>query len=422
MKVLHVSSSDIMGGAARAAYRLHGGLQAIGIDSNMLVQVKKSDDPLVNMCVSPKLNFIKRFLRRRRNNKIIKSFKKYEDKRPAGLELFSDSRTTFNFPILKTFDDVDIINLHWVAGFIDYQKFFYFLPAGIPVVWTLHDMNPFTGGCHYAGDCRRFEGKCGTCPQLGSCRTDDLSRDIWEDKQAAIAGLNPATLNFVSPSRWLFDQLGNSKLLGRFSKTVIPNSIDTEIFKARNTSGLREALEIPADALIIGFVADSTAKERKGFYYLKNALEQIVNSNIFLVSIGENSPKLSDSTNHIHLGSIQVDTLLSLAYSLFDIFVCPSVEDNLPNTVLESLACGTPVVGFNIGGIPDMVVSGVTGFLVSDISEESLKRCLERIISDKNSLEEMSIHCREKVLKEYSLHEQAVNYSKLYSSILSSIS
>ena len=207
-------------------------------------------------------------------------------------------------------------------------------------------------------------------------------------------------------------------MLGRFSKTVIPYGLDTDIFNNRNSDGLQEALGIPSDAFIIGFVADSLTNKRKGFAYLNNALNQLNNRKIYLVSIGGNSPALPDNLNHIHLGRIEQDRLLSLAFSLFDIFVCPSLEDNLPNTVLESLACGTPVVGFNTGGMPDMVDSGITGYLATDYSVESLRFCIEKALIEKNGLEAMAIDCREKVLNEDTLTKQADSYSKLYSSML----
>jgi glycosyltransferase involved in cell wall biosynthesis len=384
----------------------------------MLVQVKKSNDPLVNAFVSRKMNLIERLSRQRRQANIVNSYLEYESYIPQGLELFSDSRTPRIVPILSEFDDIDIIHLHWVAGFIDYKNFFKSLPLNIPIIWTLHDMNPFTGGCHFSGDCCRYEQQCGECPQLGTRSEKDLSRYIWVDKQEALNNLDSMSLHLVSPSNWLNNLSGKSALLGRFPKTVIANGLDTEIFKPENSTGLREALGIPYSDQIIGFVSDNVALKRKGFQYLKAALEQFENSNVYLVSIGENSPDMPDSSNHIHLGRIQQDNLLSLAYSLFDVFVCPSVEDNLPNTVIESLACGTPVVGFNIGGMPDMVVSGVTGFLAADISAESLKSCLDKVLADKSEIELMARNCRELVLNKFSLHKQANSYIKLYSSML----
>ena len=292
MKVLHIATSDITGGAARAAYRLHKGLLTKNVNSKMLVRNKRSDDPFVRQ-FHPSMDFKTRLFRRSRQENINKNYMRYDKKKPAGLEYFSDSRSLYNEPVLRHVGNIDVINLHWIAEFIDYQSFFKSLTANTPVVWTLHDMNPFTGGCHYTGPCRRFEEKCGACPQLGSSSKKDLSRSIWNDKQEAFSYLDSMPLHIVTPSRWLSEQAKASALFGQFPSSVIPNGLDTEVFQPRDTSEFRNALGIPADASIVGFVADSTTNIRKGFHYLKVVLESLDDKNIYLLSVGGITPRNS---------------------------------------------------------------------------------------------------------------------------------
>ena len=417
MKVLHIATSDITGGAARAAYRLHQGLSFYGIDSGMLVEKKKSDDEAV-IRYSASSDMSSRIRSIFRNQLIKWNFNIYKKYRPSGLEIFSDARTRYDDSFKKYLAGNDVINLHWTAGFLDYDAFFPQLDSDKPVVWTLHDMNPFTGGCHYSGNCRRFMNSCGACPQLGSSKESDLSRSSWIIKKDALSQSKGKLLHIVTPSKWLAKQARESALFAHLPISIIPYGIDTDLFHPRDTSSFRDTLGIPHDATVIGFVADSTANKRKGLYYLKEAVEKINNKNIFLVSVGKSSPNISKQINHIHLGCIESDRLLSMAYSLFDVYVCASVEDNLPNTVIESLACGTPVVGFSIGGMPDMVVSGRTGLLAADVDSKSLAICLNEILADKKLLEAMAVQCREKALIDYALLTQADNYTNLYASLL----
>lgn len=417
MKVLHVSTKDINGGAPRASFRLHQGLLLNGVDSTILVESRDSNDKSV-IAYARSIAMKDRLARYYRKVAITLDYLRYKKSRPSGLELFSDARSRYYDSFQEYLINNDVINLHWTAGFLDYEAFFSQLPSGKPVVWTLHDMNPFTGGCHYSGNCHKFYDQCGACPQLGSNKESDLSRSNWIKKNEALNRGKAKILHIVTPSKWLAKQAKQSELFGHLPISIIPYGIDTDLFQPRDTCSFRETLEIPHDATVVGFVADSTANKRKGFHYLKEAVEKINNKNIYLVSVGKSSPVISKKLNHIHLGSIQLDNLLSLAYSLFDVYVCASIEDNLPNTVIESLACGTPVVGFSIGGMPDMVDPGLTGLLASEVNSESLAICLNKILGDKNALEAMAIQCREKALTDYVLPIQAEKYSRLYASLL----
>lgn len=420
MRILHISTSDNVGGAARAACRLHSGLRRIGYDSFMFVAHRYNDDPAVTAFELP-MDFPSRLGRLIRREWITRSFARYRTYRPAGCELFSDSRSQYGADLMDQLPPCDVINLHWIAGFVDYQAYFSRVPQHTPVVWTLHDMNAFTGGCHYDDGCGRYTHKCGACPQLGSTDTADLSRQLWQRKRAIFEEIKPNRLHIVTPSHWLAKEAERSSLFGRFPISVIPNSLDTDVFSRRDRCMARAAFEVPRDARAILFAADSTGNRRKGFALLGQALADLGDlTDLYLISLGSGNPAIGAQIPHLHLGHIGNDRLLSLVYSAADLFVIPSLQDNLPNTVLESLACGTPVVGFAVGGIPDMVRPGVTGLLAPSQDVSALRAAIADLLQDPAERAEMSVNCRCIAVQEYSQQMQAQRYVELYERMLAS--
>jgi glycosyltransferase involved in cell wall biosynthesis len=359
-----------------------------------------------------------RVRRRLYREKLRFDFRQYSETRPDGLEPFSDDRAPYWLHDVFALNP-DVINLHWVANFVDYQHFFQECLGTTPVVWRLSDLNPFTGGCHYDQGCGKYRDTCGACPQLGSTTTSDLSRAVWNRKKEAFGALEDDQLHFVAQSEWIRDQVQASPMTNRFPVTVIPNGLDTELFRPRETDGMRAALEVPKQHRIVLFVADSVRRHRKGFDLLADALTSIEQDNVSLVSIGGDEPDLETATPHVHLGRISSDLLLSVFYSLADVFVIPSRQDNLPNTVLESMACGTPVVGFDTGGIPDMVRPGETGWLAEVGNVQTLRHSLEQALRDEEARHRMARRCREVVEAEYTLDLQARRYRDLYRKMVS---
>lgn len=413
MLVTHLSTSDIQGGAARAAHRLHAGLGKIGVDSSMLVWRRSSEEPRVRK-YEGRRNLLSRARRRVQGWRMRRDADIYQSTRPAGLERFSDDRS-WALDLGAHLGVCDVVNLHWVAGFVDYGSFFRSVPERIPIVWTLHDMNPFTGGCHYDCGCDRWQRHCGNCPQLGSDTERDLAYAVWERKQEAFASIPSGRLQIVAPSRWLADEARRSSLLGRFPAVVIPNGLDTGCFVPKTKNAAREALGLPARTSVVLFVADSAGNSRKGFSYLREALRGMNGSaDLILCSLGCGEPRLDSSVRHVHLGSVANDRLLAAVYSAADVFVIPSLQDNLPNTVMEAMACGTPVVGFDIGGIPDMVRPGETGLLVPARDTPALRGAIERLLGDDAMRERLGRRCREVVGAEYTLERQAREYATLY--------
>ena len=419
MRVVHISNDDGGGGAARAAYRLHLGLRGVGVDSRMFVAEKDGDDPYVIKYQRP-MDLAARLRRVWRRKMIARALRRYKRTMRSGSFNFSDDRSAFgNDPWMKLPEN-DVLQLHWVAGFLDYQKFFDGLPAGKPIVWTLHDMVVFTGGCHWDYKCGKFTQACGACPQLGSSSDSDLTREIWERKRQVFERMRPSRFRIVAPSRWLQGEAQRSSLLRRFSCSVIPYGVDTEVFAPRDGLVARQILEIPADAKVILFLSDDIHVPRKGFHLLAEALAGVPpGTNMFLLSMGAGSAPGIPGLRNGHVRHLRRDGILSCVYSAADIFVAPSTQDNLPNTVLESIACGTPVVAFGVGGIPDAVRPGVTGLLVPAGDVTELRAAILDLLRDDDKRDEMSVNCRSIALREYGLQVQAKRYVELYQEMLS---
>ncbi len=354
MKVLLINYFD-SGGAARACIRLHQGLLKNGIESKILFCVRKNKDIPETFAFNEGVDLSPFGSLLNRTRKYF--FKKNKDYQlrnlPKGYELFQFPISTFDIINHPLYEWADIINFHWVANFLDWPSFF---KKNIkPLVWTLHDMLPFTGGYHY---------EIGF-PLLAYARL------IKKNLAIKTKVLEKQNIQVVAPSNWMYEKSSKSDLFGNFSHTIIPYGINSEIFKPSNKILARKHFDLPVDKKIVLFVADDTNNKRKGFEYLKDAIE-LLDENLVLVVIGNNIPKFEKYPNIRKMGYIREDQILALAYVAVDLFVIPSIEDNLPNTILESLLCGTPVVGFNIGGVPEIIIQGKNGILCQNISAENL--------------------------------------------------
>jgi glycosyltransferase involved in cell wall biosynthesis len=419
VRILHVSTHDIKGGAARASYRLHQGLQRLGHESTMLVGNRSSIDPAVTAFVSA-TDLVTRLRRRIRRNRIDQDFAVHRVSRPTDREPFHDDRSVHTTDLLEHVPPYDVITLQWVAGFVDYQAFFSARQLdGIPVVWQLHDMNILTGGCHYDEGCGRYRTQCGACPQLGSTDPEDLSRQIWKRKQAVFGALEAKQLHLVAPSHWMLELVNESPLLSRFPATLIPYGVDVEEFVPRDRRFAREVLGIPQRAQVVMFVSDNLTNRRKGGFFLSSALSGLPEAhNLFLISVGRGNPPDTGAIPCLHMGYVTDNRWLSIIYSAADLFVIPSLQDNLPNTVLESMACGTPVVGFDVGGIPDMVRPGRTGYLVPVEDSVALHHAMTQLLNAPRVLRQMGDECRKVAMEEYSYELSAARHAALYESLV----
>lgn len=413
MKILHIATHSFHGGAARSACRRHLAAIKEGYDSTMF-SLTGGGHPRVQVYRPPR-DLPSRLGRRWRRALISLAYAPYRASRPEGFERFSDDRSEYGGSLLAQMPAADIINLHWVAGFVDYPSFLVPASKRAPLIWSLHDMNPFTGGCHYTDGCERFLSGCGACPQLGSTHNNDLSSRIWHRKRALYEVLAPERLHLAVQNHWMATLVQSSPLMGKFPLTIIPSGVDTRDFSPREARFARNLLGIPPGARVILFVADSLDIRRKGFPVLQQALAGLADlPHLFLASVGSGEPSLEARVPHLHLGRTDNDRLLSLIYSAADLFVIPSLQDNAPNTVMEALACGTPVVGFAAGGIVDLVQDGITGRLAPVGEVESLGGAIRELLEDAAGRQEMADNCRRRGLQDFSLEVMGRNYGQLY--------
>jgi glycosyltransferase involved in cell wall biosynthesis len=404
MKILIVSTSDIDGGAARAAYRLHTAFLTQNIDSQMLVQTKKSDDPAV-VVVKNTLSRFRPFL-----DSLPKRF--YPNRTQT---LFSPSWLPFS----NTVDQIneinpDIVHLHWInGGMMSIEDL---LRIKAPIVWSLHDMWAFTGGCHYDEHCGRYSESCGNCPVLESNSTNDLSHKIWERKERVFSQLPNITV--VGLSRWITESAKKSSLFRDKKIITLPNPIDTTVFVPQNKQAARELWNLPKNKKLILFGAmSSTTDPRKGFYELIQSLQKLQRDDIEFIVFGSNETIKHLALPVHNIGYIHDDERLASLYSAADVMIVPSLQENLSNAIMESLACGTPVVAFDIGGNSDMVDHKVNGYLATPFDATDLANGIQWVLDTKN-YDELCHNSHEKVVLEFDSNQIVSNYIDLYAKVL----
>jgi glycosyltransferase involved in cell wall biosynthesis len=424
MKVLQVSTMDF-GGAANSCYRLHKGLLSCGVGSEVLLRDKTKQWPEAYAYKEVKINpstnrkFLRRLLRRLKKTKTKTSSmlsaeqqQAYLESRADGLELFSFPTAQKDITSTSCYRDADLINFHWVAGFLDYSSFFN--KNEKPLVWTMHDMNPFSGGEHYS------ENYCGFDDVGDPLRRELSSADKkafdWVRSIKKDAFSKSAPLHVVCPSKWLKEEALKSGFFDPELVHCIPYGVEEEIYKPMGQAHCRSILEIPANKKVFLFVAESLDSHRKGLKMLLKAFYNFTDPDIILVAVGNLSEEVPNEGRYMELGYITDQERMAMAYAAADFFVIPSLMDNLPNTVLESLLCGTPVVGFPVGGIIDMVEHQKNGFISDSVSVEGLTRAMEACLVDNGLIkrELISQNARSK----YALHIQARRYKDLYERIL----
>ncbi|MBF2066314.1 MAG: glycosyltransferase family 4 protein [Calothrix sp. C42_A2020_038] len=413
MNILLINTSDISGGAARSAYRLHEGLRSIHVKSQMLVQEKYSDDKTV---IAPKLRFSQAIARAKLSfdNLPLKLCPQYNNG-SFSLQWLPDK-------ILSRVNQLqpDVINLHWVSG--AYMQVETLAKLKQPLVWTLHDMWAFTGGCHYNQECNHYTTSCGTCPQLGSDRKWDLSYLMWQRKAKAWKNLD---LTIVTPSNWLAKCALASSLFKNRRVEVIPYGLNTQKYRPINQQFARDLLKLPNDKQLILFGAlQASSDKRKGFHLLQGALHELSSTEwknkielvVFGPSQSENSTNFGFKSHN--LGTLNDDLSLALAYSAADAFIAPSIQDNLPNTVMEALACGTPSVAFDIGGMPDMIEHQKNGYLAQPFKIGDLANGIIWVLENPERHQKISRRAREKTEREFTLEIQARRYLSIFESLV----
>ncbi|HPP04046.1 MAG TPA: glycosyltransferase family 4 protein, partial [Spirochaetota bacterium] len=408
MKILLVNTLDNYGGAARACYRLHKALLEEGIDSKMLVQLKTGDDWTV---LGPRTDM------ERSMGKVRSIIEKIPLKKYNINVTFSLNISPFS-PVVERINEInpDIVHLHWVNdGFLKIENIPKIKP---PIIWTMHDMWLFTGGCHYDEYCDRFKKNCGRCPVLNSNKENDLSRKTWNRKNKAFSKIK--NMLIVGPGKWHTECAKDSLLLKNRKIWNIPNPIDTNVFKPFDKIKARELFGLPINKKLILFGAMSNTDKRKGLKELKEALHKIKNINdIELVIFGSSPPEkeIDFGFKSYYLGRLNDDPSLVALYNAVDIVINASHQENLSNVIMESISCGKPVVAFNIGGNPDMIDHQINGYLAKPFDTDDLANGIKWVLNNPD-YNELCKNAREKVLNNFDKKIVVKRYIELYKEIL----
>jgi glycosyltransferase involved in cell wall biosynthesis len=401
MKILHICTHDL-GGAAAAAIRLHNALLKNRIDSNFLFLNNNKNSVQHAYVHEHKKNNITKKLIRKVRPKQTQNFVNHTKllQKPKLASKFSFAKSDFDIKSNPIFKKADIINLHWVADFIDYPSFFSKLKK--PVVWTLHDMYPFSGGFHYSGDCEKFQDEY-------SC----LDQEIFEEKKKAID--NFKNLSIVCPSKWLLAESQKSILLKRFFHYHIPYSLDLSVFKSYVKNESRNIFNIPLGKKVLLFVSANVDAPRKGLDLLITALTSVNWDNLIVCALGKSS-NTNNFENLISIDYLDDFQKLAMLYSSVDAVVLPSRQDNLPNVMLESLACGTPVISYEVGGMKDVIETGFNGILASRLNSDTLADAISDFLSGKYNFDAQAI--RQFSAEQFNDNLQSQRYCELYQKLV----
>ncbi len=418
MKILHLATHDNFGGAARAAYRQHLALRRHGVDSRMLVRHKHSNDADASVYSGDRV-----FLRRA-SRVLRRTWIEFQEKRSrkssrgimCGL---TDPRADLLRDVGPEISEADVINIHKVQHFVDLPALLRHLPPSKPVVITLHDLSPISGGCDYPGSCRRFETSCGRCPVIDSNYAFDYSRRIFSMKRSAYSTRLPERFAFVANSHWGAEMAKSSGLVAGSRVEVIHYGLDQDVYSPRRRNEARHALGIGAEEPVLLFAAHDLGLPHKGERYLREALVDVrCERPIRLLTMGGGHFQVGSGYRHNHFGRIESDELQALLYRATDVFVIPSLEEAFGQSALEAVACGAVVAGFNVGGIPDIVKCGLNGLLVERQDAHALSEAIRKLLEDEALRRHWQNSCETWVREHFSFSKNAAAYVALYDSLL----
>lgn len=417
MRILIVNTSEKNGGASVAANRLMEALNSNGEDAKMLVRDKQTDDKRVVALRRSRLHWW-RFLWER-----WCIFLHLHLSRQRLFEL-DIANTGTDITTLPEFKAADIIHLSWInqamLSLADIKKI---VNSGKPVVWTMHDIWPATAICHYARGCKQFHTACHHCPLLPrGGGNNDLSARVWRKKTVV---LQDKSILFVACSKWLEGQAKQSALLKNQIVTSIPNPIDTRIFCKQDKKQARRAFGLPENKQLILFVSQRVTDERKGVNYFIEALQQLVTEhpamkqNTGVVILGGHSAEVAARLPipAYALGYVSDAQKIASVYNSADLFVLPSLEDNLPNTIMEAMACGIPCVGYRVGGIPEEIDHLKNGYVAAYKDVNDLARGIYWVLNEAE-YDVLSIQAIEKVISCYSQKAVSLRYIEVYNQAL----
>jgi glycosyltransferase involved in cell wall biosynthesis len=422
MKILLICKHPTTGGAAIASTRLMKALQSRGVDVKMLVQEggveKEGIYSTTKGWIKMKLNLF-RFIYER----LV--FLRHERSRSIRF-LFSLANTGESIVRNRLVEEADIIHLHWInAGFLSLKSLKELLNLGKPVVWTFHDMWPFTGGCHYSLDCMEYTRECGHCPYLKKPGKRDLSHRIWKKKEKLFRNKQ---VTVITPSAWLGECVRESSLLHHWQCTTIHNPIDHELFKPVDRKAACRNLGLDPSRKYILFGAANVKNMLKGFPWFLEAIGILAEKyehpdalEILLFGKSARDEVQSFPLPVREFAFVKSERTMTDMYSASHLFVIPSLQDNLPNTVLESMLCGTPVVGFRTGGIPELIIHRENGYLADYKSSADLAEGIAWGLTAE-SYEKLSERTRKTAVERFSLEDSVQKHLELYRNMINQVS
>lgn len=422
MKVLLINTYESQGGAAIACKRLLTALnKTTTVKAKLLVDIRQkqtTNEEVYELATTERKRVIRKY--RFILEKVL--FMPFEVSKKERFS-FSTARLGTDIRNHPLVQEADILHIHWTNhSFLSHENIRQLIQLRKPVVVTMHDMWYFTGGCHYSGECINFTKECGNCKFLKYPRSNDMSHRIWNSKSRIYAD----NMIFVACSKWLAEVGRTSSLLQEQRVINIPNPIDISIFEKRDKLEARRVFNLPENKILILYVAAKVDDERKGYKYLSQALKELYESDAALkehleiVVMGnvKNQQEIAFYFPTHFLGSISdPDTIVS-CYNTADVFVAPSLEDNLPNTIVESMACGTPVVAFHTGGIPEIIDHKHNGYLSEYKNSTDLINGMSWVISESG----ISDKCVDKIAKTFSEEVVSSQFARLYQSLLTGVS
>ncbi|MGQ1889435.1 glycosyltransferase family 4 protein [Thermophagus sp. OGC60D27] len=418
MNVLHINKSDQNGGAALASVRLLNALRENGTEAQMLVLQNQSLHPGISPLAKTRRDLLFQNLKFMAE---IAYFTRHEKNRQHRFSFSTACAGTdiSGHPMVKK---ADILHLHWInQGFLSLKDLKKLIATRKPIVWTLHDLWPVTGGCHYPGGCDAFSASCGFCPLLKRPGKKDLSARQFSQKQNIYSD---ASITFVGCSNWIKKMAEHSSLAKTIQRPIyqIFNPIDISLFSPKKKEKIRQQLGLPLNKKLILFGAANISDPRKGTNLLLKALQNMASiqpdlkQKVELIAFGKNTNDFQHKLNfYLHnIGIVNSQKKMASLYQAADAFVLPSLQDNLPNTVVESLSCGTPVVAFKIGGVPEMIRHKENGFLAASGNWEELSMGILHVLKDNGA---MSSNARTFALNHFSPEIIAEKYQTLYQSL-----
>jgi glycosyltransferase involved in cell wall biosynthesis len=403
MKVLHLTSR-LHNGAGIAAARLHDGLRQAGVESGLYFGTGASSDSQKVRMFS-KHGFIA--------DNITRVFTGLQARVQQGDGYVNNPRWWVSANHLPK--SCDVIHIHSLFRWVDMESLFSVIPARAPIVWSLHDFEPITGGCIYPGECAGWETSCKKCPQLRS----GFSWITKRNHRIKKALFSKRRINFVCNSTWTLEQASRAALLSFAGSTSMINyGLNVEAYRPVDKDTAKRALGLDTHLPVIGFASTDLSEKRKGFAVLRAALNRLGASKVMLLSFGGGQADGS-LPNHVHLGPVYSVDLQRLFYSAIDIFVTPSLVETFGNTAMEAMACGTPVVGYATSGLKDVVAPSVTGMLQEPIgSEDAIWQALDFLVSHPEVRAQMGVAARRRVEECFDVRLMAARYKDLYGTLM----